>query len=67
LHYKFALHRTFFSKSPESNDDARLWRFFLNNPDAMIAFKYHETQIEDDDGGRVTTTLTNEDIAAFLS
>ena len=90
-HRKFALNRTFFSKPPDPKD-ARLCRFFLDNPDAMEAFKLHGTQnikdlrvelmhefvvdqlvpelvsrlkIEVDDG--VTTTLTNEDIAAFLS
>ena len=90
-HRKFALNRTFFSKPPDPKD-ARLCRFFLDNPDAMEAFKSHDTQnikdlrvelmhefvvdqlvpelvsrlkIEVDDG--VTTTLTNEDIAAFSS
>jgi len=91
-HRKFALNRTFFSKPPDPRKDARLCRFFLDNPDAMEAFKSHGTQnikdlrvelmhefvvdqlvpelvsrlkIEVDDG--VTTTLTNEDKAAFLS
>ena len=91
LHRKIALNRTFFSKPPDPKD-ARLCRFFLDNLDAMEAFKSHSTQnikdlrvvlmhefvvdqlvpelvsrltIEVDDG--VTTTLTNEDLAAFLS
>ena len=89
-HRKFALNRTFFSK-PLDPKDARLRCLFLDNPNAMEAFKLHGTQnikdlrveimhefvvdqlvpelvsrrlkIEVDDG--VSTTLTNEDIAAF--
>ena len=42
-HCKFALNRTFFSKPPDPKN-ARLCRFFLDNPDAMEAFKSHGIQ-----------------------
>ena len=42
-HCKFALNRTFFSK-PLDPKDARLCCFFLDNPNAMEAFKLHGTQ-----------------------
>ena len=38
------MNRTFFSKPPDPRKDARLCRFFLDNPDAMEAFKSHGTQ-----------------------